>query len=328
MFIEIVSNLHSGKLAEWKRLIGECGLSEMEPASQTALLWDDDELIGTGGRDKNLIKYIAISPQRQGEDLLSTVITQLRKNAFEDGYNHLFLYTKPSNKDVFSSLFFYPIVQTDKVLFMENKRGGIQDFINSHPKADPNQINGALVMNCNPFTLGHQYIIEKAASECDRVFVFVLSEDSEGFSAHDRFEMVKNGVSHIPNVSVCKTGPYLISSATFPTYFLKDRDSASIVQCDVDIEIFTKYFAPHFNITRRYVGTEPYSPMTEKYNQILVNKLPDANIELRIVERKTSNDVAVSASLVRKIIKNGEISLLKNYLPQTTIDYLQNNKLI
>lgn len=304
------------------------GLSDITPTGTTALLWDEDELIATGGRDKNIIKHLAVSPERQGEDLLSTVITQLRKDAFDDGYRHLFLYTKPSNKNIFSSLFFYPITETDKVLFMENKKNGILDFVNTLPEGRPDKLTGALVMNCNPFTLGHQYVIEKAAGECDEVYVFVLSEEGEGFSPAHRLEMVKRGVSHLENVTVLETGPYLISAATFPTYFLKDRDNADTVQCDVDIEIFTKYFVPRLCIDRRYVGTEPHSPMTEKYNRALGNKLPEVGIEFKVIERKTENGVAISASRVRELIKNGQSELIKDLVPKTTFDYLEKNKLM
>ncbi len=328
MFIEIVSNLRGTKLSKWKKLMEISKLFEEASAQRTALLWDGDELIATGSRDKNIIKYLAISPERQGEDLLSTIITELRKDAFNSGYNHLFLYTKPTNNHIFSSLFFYPVIETDKVLFMENKRNGIIDFINQLPLGSTEEMTGALVMNCNPFTLGHQYVIEKAAKECDSVYVIVLSEEGEGFAPSDRLEMVKLGVSHLPNVTVLQTGPYLISSATFPTYFLKDRDRADTVKCDVDIEIFTKYFVPRLCINRRYVGTEPYSPMTEKYNMALASKLPNAGIEFKVIERRSENGIAVSASLVRELLKNGDLDSVKKLVPKTTFNYLVENKLI
>lgn len=329
MYIELVSRLEGTKFNKWKNLMTDTELQGSSPSQRTVLVWDDNqELIATGSRDLNILKYLAVSPNHQGEDLLSTVVTELRKDAFEYGYRHLFLYTKPSNKYIFSSLFFYPIVETDKVLFMENKRGGITDFINKLPKGNQDVTNGALVMNCNPFTLGHQYLIETAAKECEQIYIFVLSEEGDGFSPKDRLEMVKLGTAHIPNVTVLETGPYLISSATFPTYFLKDRDSADLVFCDVDIEIFTKHFAPKLCITRRYVGTEPTSAMTEKYNRALSKKLPDSGIELIEIERITHDNLAISASTVRRMIKEGSINSLNNLLPQTTLTYLKTKKLI
>ena len=328
MYIELTSRLKGDKFKKWHALLDKADLALEDIPEKSVLIYDGGELVATGSRDKNILKLLAVSPSRQGEDLLSTVITELRKDAFESGYRHLFLYTKPSNKFIFTSLFFYPIVETDKILFMENKNCGINEFINNLPVNDQNGLTGALVMNCNPFTLGHQYVIETAASLCDTIYVFVLSEEGQGFSPKDRLEMVRLGTSHLPNVTVLETGPYLISAATFPTYFLKDRDSRDQVICDVDIEIFTKYFVPKRGITHRYVGTEPNSLMTEKYNEALKKKLPLSGIELVEIPRKEKKGVAISASLVREQIKNGNLECLKELVPKTTLDYLINNKLI
>lgn len=328
MNAETVSRLRGEKLNKWKSLLNETDLHSDERTQRTVLVWEGDELIATGGRDGNVLKMLAVSPRHQGEDLLSTVITELRRDAFEDGYTHLFLYTKPKNKYIFTSLFFYPIAETADVLVMENKRGGIEGFLDSLPEENGENDVGALVMNCNPFTKGHQYLIEKASSECGRVYVFVLSERGEGFSPEDRLAMVKAGTAHLPNVTVLETGPYLISSATFPTYFLKDRDRAENVLCDVDVEIFSKLIAPRLKIKRRYVGTEPLSPMTDTYNSALAKGLPRAGIELRVVERKTADDVPISASAVRRHIAEGNKAAVKAIVPPTTYDYLVNHGLI
>ena len=102
-----------------------------------------------------------------------------------------------------SSLFFYPIASTENVLLMESKQNGIEEFVSSLSTKKHSDKIGALVMNCNPFTLGHLSLIESAAAECDHVYVFVLSEDKSRFSANDRLAMVKLGVVHLENVSVC-----------------------------------------------------------------------------------------------------------------------------
>ena len=128
------------------------------------------------------------------------------------------------------------------LLLMENKRDGICQFLAALPEGENKKVVGAAVMNCNPFTKGHRFLIETAAKECDRLYVFVLSEDKSEFSAADRMNMVKLGTADLPNVTVLPTGPYLISAATFPTYFLKNRDGAEQVQCLLDIAIFCKFF--------------------------------------------------------------------------------------
>ncbi len=328
MNVEIVGKLRGTRLEAWERLLHDANLTCGEPIERTALVWDGDELVATASRFENIFKYIATKQSRQGEDLTATAISALRTDAFEDGHKHLFLYTKPKNEMIFSSLFFYPIASTDKVLLMENRQNGICDFVASLGVKQHTGRIGSLVMNCNPFTLGHQSLIETASSECDHVYVFVLSEDKSYFSANDRIEMVKLGTAHLENVTVLPTGPYLISSATFPTYFIKERDAATEIQCALDIEIFARYFVPVFSINARYVGAEPLSPLTQKYNDALAAALPKRGIELVEIERTKAAGKIISASLVREYINLNKIDMLNDLLPKTTLDYLHSNNLI
>ena len=323
MDVELTGKPHGAKRNVWIDFLSRAGLALDEQVESTVLIWDEGELIATASRQGNLLKCIAVDDSRQGEGLTATLLTQLRQDAFSRGYSHLFLYTKPKDRFMFSSLFFYPVAETDQVLLMENKKDGIDTFLKTLPGAEHTGTVGAAVMNCNPFTKGHRYLIETAAKECDHVYVFVLSEDKSQFSAADRMEMVKLGTGDLPNVTVLPTGPYLISSATFPTYFLKEREKAEQVHCLLDIEIFCRYFAPKFGITRRYVGTEPLSPMTAQYNDALRKYLPSKGIDLIELPRLVQSDAPVSASAVRSHLQNSEYALLRQLLPETTYEYLK-----
>ena len=328
MDIELLSNLQGKKRNIWLDFLTKAALTAEEMPEKTVLVWDGDALIATGSRQGNLLKYIAVDEMRQGEGLTATVLTALRQDAFEAGFDHLFLYTKPKNKYMFSSLFFYPVAQTDTVLLMEDRKNGIQSFLDTLPSETDSGKVGAAVMNCNPFTLGHRYLIETAAKACDKLYVFVLSEDKSRFSAADRLALVKAGTADIPNVTVLPTGPYLISSATFPTYFLKDREKAQTVQCLLDIEIFTKYFVPKFGITHRFVGTEPLSPMTDMYNDALKTYLPCKGVEVCEIPRLQTGDTPISASFVRSLLGKGQPELLRSLVPETTFHYLEEHNLI
>lgn len=328
MNLEILSSLTGEKKNLWTDFLSRAGLEADAVFEQTVLLWDGDSLVACGSRQGNLLKCIAVDAARQGEGLTATVLTALRQEAFQAGHRHLFLYTKPENRAMFASLFFYPVADTDRVLLMENRKDGVLEFLSSLPCTTCSGIVGSVVMNANPFTLGHQYLIETAAKECDHLYVFVLSEDKSRFSADDRIAMVKLGCGHLSNVTVLPTGPYLISSATFPTYFLKERELAGQVQCRLDIEIFTRYFAPHFSITRRYVGTEPLSPMTAQYNEELKKHLPASGIEVTELSRFSQSEIPVSASAVRAMIDEGNIHQVRNLIPATTFDYLKTKGLL
>ncbi|MBQ8797522.1 MAG: [Oscillospiraceae bacterium] len=302
-------------------MLRSSGLTPEEQPAQTVLLWDDDTLAAAGSRQCNLLKYLATDPRYQGQGLLAKTLTALRQEAFREGHRHLFLYTKPQNEQMFLPLLFYPVASTDKVLLMEDQKDGIRNFLDALPRAEAD--SGAIVMNCDPFTLGHRYLIETAAADCKHLYVFVLSEERSRFSAADRLNMVKAGTADLPNVTVLPSGPYLISAATFPTYFLKDRDSAETVHCQLDIAVFTQHYAPSLHITRRYVGTEPLSPMTAEYNRVLAESLPHHGIELLQICRKEVGGAPVSASAVRAALAQKDWDTVKKFVPQTTLDYLQ-----
>jgi len=328
MDIELSGPLQGRKKQLWQAFLEKAGLQADEGLERTCLVWEDEMIIATGSRQGNLLKCIAVDDLHQGEGLTGTLLTQLRQDAFQSGHNHLFLYTKPKNKFMFSSLFFYPIAQTKDVLLMENKRNGILEFLDSLPDGVPGGTVGAAVMNCNPFTKGHRYLIETAAKECDQLYIFVLSEDKSFFSANDRMEMVKLGTADLPNVTVLPTGPYLISSATFPTYFLKEREKAESIHCLLDIEIFCNYYVPKFGIKRRYVGTEPLSQMTGQYNDALREHLPSRGIEFREIPRLELDQTPVSASAVRAYLQKGALDNLEAIVPPTTFTYLKEHDLL
>ena len=323
MDIELLPMLTGQKRALWEQLLRSFDLEPDTQVDVTLLIWDNGALIATGSRFGNILKCIAIDPAHQGEDLTATIVTHLRQDALEAGHRHLFLYTKPQNRFLFSSLFFYPIAATDSVLLMENQQNGIQTFLNSLPTETSRGIVGAAVMNCNPFTRGHRYLIEQAAKECDRVYVFVLSEDRSFFSTEDRMAMVKAGTADLQNVTVLPTGPYLISSATFPTYFLKDKGTVQIAQCELDVAVFSKHYAPYLGISRRYVGSEPFCPVTSAYNQTLDRLLPQHGITLCQIPRLEEAQTPISATTVRRLIDEGNWEDLRTLVPESTYQYLQ-----
>ncbi len=325
MEIECHHTLTGHRAHCWEQLLRQSGLTPDSDTQYTVLLWEGERLLATGSRKGSLLKCIAVDAQHQGEGLTATVLTHLRQDAFAAGYRHLFLYTKPANRSMFASLFFYPVAQTGDVLLMEDRRDGISSFLRALPMPCTSGEIGAAVMHCNPFTRGHRYLAEQAAAACDWVYLFILSEDAGPFPPQDRLELVRRGTADLPNVTVLPSGPYLISSATFPTYFLKDRDSAPAIHCQLDVEIFRRWFLPHFGITCRYVGTEPLSALTADYNRILRQSLP---IPLRELPRLEGPDGPISASAVRALLGRGQPEALRTLVPESTLQYLEEHNLI
>ena len=289
----------------------------------TVNLLDDDNIVATGSLEGNICKCIAVDPAYQGEGLTATIITQLRQEAFRQGLRHLFLYTKPKNRFLFEGLSFYRVAETADTLLMENVKGGVQQFVAKLPRPEQSGTVGAIVANCNPFTLGHRYLVEQAAAHVDTLHLFVLSEDKSFFPAADRMMLVQQGVADLPNVIVHPTGDYLISAATFPTYFIKDKDRIPEIRCQLDLEVFANHFAPALGITRRFVGTEPLSPVTDAYNRQMMDFLPKKGIEVTLIQRKELGGAPISASRVRALLEEQDWAQLETLVPPTTLSYLK-----
>lgn len=318
MYTESDKLLSGRKMLEWQRFLEKAALKPDLDTDQTVTVWDEGELIACGSRKGNLLKCIAVDPARQGEGLTASVLTELKQQAFREGHKQLFLYTKPRNRMLFAPLFFYPVAQTDSVLLMESTRNGIADFLRGLEKREGEGKVGCIVMNADPFTKGHQYLAETAAAQCDRLYIFVLSEDKGTFTAQERIELVRAGTAHLKNVIVNPTGPYLISSATFPKYFLKDKETAQREHYLLDLAVFAKWFVPWFGITHRFAGTEPNCGVTAGYNRAMAEILPQAGVEFVEIPRRQTQDTVISASTVRRCVEEGDMERLRQLVPETT----------
>ena len=186
------------------------------------------------------------------------------------------------------------------------------------PLTTTTPLRGVVVMNCNPFTLGHRYLIEQAAKQVERLFVMVVREDCSLFAYAERKAMVEQGVAHLKNVTVIDGSEYAISQATFPTYFLKRLDDAADTQMLLDLDLFRRHIAPALGATVRFVGTEPTDQLTRRYNELMHEVLAD----VREIARLEKEGNAVSASRVRKAMEQGDMSTIRQLVPPTTLPYI------
>lgn len=289
----------------------------------TCAMFDSEQnVVATGSCFGNTLRCLAVTNEHQGEGLMNDIIIHLIEVQFSRGNTHLFLYTKCNSAPFFSSLGFYEITRVDnQLVFMENQRNGFSGFLAALTKNAPFAPRiSAIVMNANPFTLGHQYLVERASSENDIVHLFIVSEDNSFIPFSIRKELVIKGTAHLNNIIYHNTGQYMISNSTFPSYFQKDSSSAMKGHALLDVMIFLK-IAKALNITYRYVGEEPSSLVTGIYNNVMVSQLPKKGIECITIPRKKIDGVPISASTVRQAIKNNNLTFLKNLVPETTINY-------
>lgn len=303
---------------------------------------DDGEMIAGGGLKGNVIKCVAVDDAHKGEAIANTLISHLIAHANEEGHSNVMLFTKPKNRQLFESLSFRLLAEAPEAVLMETGIGGINNTVEALKKireektnltTSPSQhhntttpqplttttpLRGVVVMNCNPFTLGHRYLIEQAAKQVERLFVMVVREDCSLFAYAERKAMVEQGVAHLENVTVIDGSEYAISQATFPTYFLKRLDDAADTQMLLDLDLFRRHIAPALGTTVRFVGTEPTDQLTRRYNQLMHEVLADVRETARL-EKKGN---AVSASRVRKAMEQGDMSTIRQLVPPTTLPYI------
>lgn len=309
--------------AQVDRLLAAEGIRRDGNLDYTCGIFDEDgDLIATGSCFGNTLRCLAVSHTHQGEGLLNWVMGHLMETQLARGNSHLFLYTKPAAAKFMADLGFYEIARVDKKLvFMENRRAGFRNFCAAlEKKRMEGERIAAIVMNANPFTLGHRYLVEQASRENDTVHLFLLSEEAGPIPHAVRRTLVEEGIADMDNVILHESGPYMISSATFPSYFLKDSDDAIRVQAELDLTVFAK-IAGCLGIHCRYVGEEPLSHVTGLYNEIMAARLPELGIECRVIPRLCSGETVISASAVRKAIHDGDPESIRALVPESTYRY-------
>lgn len=304
-------------------LLEQEGIQKDANLDYTCGVFDEDyRLIATGSAFGNTLRCFAVDSAHQGEGLMNQVVTHLTEYQAERGIFHLFVYTKCQSAKFFRDLGFSEIARVEGTLsFLENRADGFRSYCQALSKFRRPGKSAAIVMNANPFTLGHQFLVERAAAENDTVHLFVLSEDTSLFPFAVRWELVRQGTSHLKNVICHPSGPYIISAATFPSYFLKDREAVIRGQARLDLALF-RSIAQALDISVRYVGQEPGSVVTGLYNQVMAQALPEAGIRCVIVPRRTAGDAPVSASTVRQAIHDGRLSEIRPLVPESTWAYL------
>ena len=287
---------------------------------------ENDTLMATGSAFMNTLRCLAVDSAYQGEGLLNKIITHLLQYQLEKGNSHVFLYTKCDKAKFFESLGFHEIVRVEnRVVFMENKRTGFENYLKKLADKRTEGVQGAIVMNANPFTNGHLYLVETAAKMCDTLHLFVVSEEASLVPFKARMKLIKEGTAHLDNIIYHETGSYLISSATFPSYFLKDADIVAEAHTKLDMEIFGK-IARAVGITKRFAGEEKTSRVTAIYNETMAKILPDFGVEAVIIPRLEQENKAISASDVRMALKNDDFDTLAKLVPPTTYEFFKTDE--
>ena len=273
----------------------------------------DGAVLAGAGLAGDVIKCVAVASALRSEGLLGPLVSHVISEAAARGVMNLKVFTKPEYRPVFESLGFKLLASAPLAVFMENGRG-LEEYCKylSQHKAP-----GVIIMNANPFTWGHRYLINQALvrfatpwpyskSGAERLAIIPVREDVSLFTYEERREMIIRGADG--DADVLEGSAYQISAATFPTYFLKDLSDAAETQMRLDIDLFGRHIAPALGASIRFVGAEPSDPLTARYNQLLRELLPRYNVMVEVIPRKMSNNVPISGARVREALAAGRLS--------------------
>lgn len=309
---------------------------------------DGNEILAGGGLDGNVIKCVAVSESARSEGLMNILVSRLIVIVREEGRDSVKAFTKPENEGIFKSLGFGLLASAPKAILMENGRGGLPEYKKYLASLARPGRNGAIVMNANPFTKGHRYLVEQAASQVDNLYVIVVKEDRSRFPYVERKAMIEAGCAGLDNVIVCEGSDYAISAATFPTYFLKKLDDATDTQIALDLDLFVNHIAKPLGVTVRFAGSEPEDALTRRYNELMAEILPGTSvavvrqahqpdselvkgsalrqarrpIDFIEIPRLEQNGNPISATSLRRALDKGNLKEAMEYIPESSIPYL------
>lgn len=309
-------------------LLTAAGLRLPDGLDYMAAIQTADGFAACGGTRGDVIEGVAVDGRYRGEGLLGTLMTHLVGRMLGLGHDNIFLFTKPANRSVFEPFGFRAVAATQDALLMERRRDGAAAYIASIPRVLPGGKDriGAVVLNGNPFTNGHRHLLMHAAARCAAVYAFVVESERTWTPFAERIRLAKAGCAGLANVLVVRGGPYIISPATFPTYFLKEDSDAAAIHACLDAAVFAERIAPALSISARFVGEEPLDPMTRSYNRALHETLPARGIAVEEIPRLLHGGEPVSASRVRALAERGAFDQIGPLVPQATLDYLRGRK--
>lgn len=291
------------------------------------LIDEEGKLVGTGSIAGNVLKYIGVCNQdATNGSRFNQIVTALQQYLFNEKIFHSFVFTKLKYSASFQHLGFSELAHSEQAAFLESGTPNVHDYLAKLPKVPQQKEKkvAAIVMNANPFTLGHRHLVEVASAENDLVYVFVVATDLSLFKTKERTDLVRKGLQDLANVKVVSGSDYMVSAATFPAYFLRSPKDLINVQTTIDARVFKNIIAPSLNIKSRYLGQEPQSRTTRYYNTSLIHEL-EPEIKVKILPRYEVKGKVITGTQVRRDIQASKLAELKSLVPLATYVFIKSN---
>lgn len=326
LFTGYVNKRNPFEVREIREFLESFGVKYDNP-ERTVVVRDNGKIVGSGSIDGLVMKYFFMDENYKGQGILPMIYTDLLNYLLENNILSHYVFTTPNNKVIFEGIGLQEVYSTERVTLLE---GGFSSY-NKWVESIKGQLNssakirGAIVANCNPMTKGHRYLMDYAKDRVDELVVFIVEEDKSTFSTEERFSIVFNEFKNDDKVKVVLGGPYIISQATFPTYFIKKIDESTDIYTELDAKIFANRIAKDLDIDIRFVGDEPIDILTANYNEKLLNNSKEGNLSLVKIDRIQDNGDYISASIVRKLLGEGKICQAYSLVTDSTVKFLKSD---
>ena len=283
-----------------------------------------EQLVAMGGLSKNVLKCFACEKAYRATGIFEQIISKLIAETHRRGYTRAFVFTKTETADYFLVAGFTKIAEGKRAVLMYRGQESAETLLKekfSVVCGERVARLGAVVMNVNPFTQGHRFLIDEALKQVDRLVVFVVEAEGEWISFAERLHLVRENLKDLDKAIVVGAGDFVISDATFPSYFLKDKQLIDEEHALIDARIFKDYFVRLFKIGWRFVGDEPLDVSTRLYNQVLAEVLPP-ECKVVVIPRLRIDDKVISASAVRRAVKEGRLEEIVDFVSPYTYKFL------
>ncbi|MBP5521950.1 MAG: triphosphoribosyl-dephospho-CoA synthase [Bacteroidales bacterium] len=279
----------------------------------------DGKILAGAGLAGDIIKCVAVDSAERASGLTVPLISRVVSEAASRGLTALKVFTKPEYEQVFESLGFHTIASAPLAVLMENGRG-LEEYCERLRSFRTYGSCGLVVINANPFTLGHKYLLDTAAARVDRLFVIPVGEEGQQFSYDERRRMISKAAPG--GAEVLDASSYQISAATFPNYFIKEWSEISETQIRLDLDLFGRHIAPALRVLVRFIGSEPEDTLTARYNALMSKILPQYGVSVMEIPRLETDGAPVSASRVRSALNGGSLSSAAALTPSSSHPFL------
>lgn len=119
MTIDKLNLNNPNEIEEIKNFLADFQLKYDSSVDYTMVARENQKIVATASKDKNIVKCFAIDNNYQGEGLSTQLLTSLINKMFDEGYYHSMVFTKLINKDLFKGMGYKEVAHTDKVILME-----------------------------------------------------------------------------------------------------------------------------------------------------------------------------------------------------------------